>query len=230
MGGRCMTLIQLLEYIDDLFLPLGQDSDDEEIEEILAVFNYIMDTYCKKLSKELFNNLMRYSKSECNYWKKLFIVIGFFTIRPKKEQRINIEVHLARQFIQKSYVVPSVIEIKLNIGGHRELQAFKEMYYNYRRIVELMFKDVGIEFDGFRLGERNLTAKLDNLLQEAERDEYFDQELSFTTCYTRSQNESDIIRGLMIFIALYDSTYNYLRRDKKPDKLLAYFNELFPAE
>lgn len=115
----------------------------------------------------------------------------------------------------------------LYFNGEKEAAAFKEIYLNYKRILELLLKkiDRNLVFnasgDDFYL-QHNYNSLYYNLDKSTKHELSFVSFIAFSLYY----REEEFIDIFKVFLALLDSTFNYASKRKNKDKILNYFMDI----
>ena len=116
--------------------------------------------------KKPFNNIFEFSKSEYTILQLNGVLIIEFRIRPQNDYYemaqkpvpqpdnprgpnatgIELSIGAYRGISKDKVIYPPFVEIKFQMWGHRERKEFIFFYKNYKRPVEILLKDLELEF------------------------------------------------------------------------------------
>lgn len=186
----------------------------------------------------------QHSKGSLHYFNLKGIVICCYRISPfdlniddeksiyhkDKELSTHNGLHIMADLFTSHYMknqpIPCGISIKLEISGYEAREAFKKMYTNYRRIVELLLNKIDTEFcthvviDSIeKYRGKDIMKKLDLYYAEEDMECCFWFECDFF----QDTEDEVIIRSFLVLSILYDACLRYITKRKDYDRLLGHF-------
>lgn len=120
------------------------------------------------------------------------------------------------------------LKFQLYFDGEKESRAFKEMYLNYRRIIEILLRKVDRLMFFYATNNQYASGKsIYNKLSNCFLKNYDNTpEQVVLTAFSIYCNEAEILDIFKVFIALLDSCYNYAIDRKDKDKILRYYHDI----
>ena len=167
-------------------------------------------------------------KEEMTYTAKPHINIVMHKLHDTKHD-ISIETNLCRKYECRGELRPASIIMELGFYGYKEKNAFRELYTNYRRLIELLVKRAGVPI------------KVENVIYNykgnktlAQIDSYFESDwpedttstFSLAAEFTQESSYENMVKTFLSLLIIYDSALNYLSDRKSPDKILNYYFKL----
>lgn len=158
--------------------------------------------------------------------------IDFLKVQIEREKPEGIALSLSYYrpyFIETTSCGPS-LSINLVIEGAIEIDGFRLLYSNYRRIIEMLINREKIyllyEFSYYEpeiFFGKQIFKHLDAFFL---LNDYKDKNLSFSCSFQVGVLDDKVLNSFVVLSALYDSCINYLTTPKRYDKLLHYFNKI----
>lgn len=200
----------------------------EEVKNLAMTFSLEMQKLIDIAKAYGFTTVFDKCKEETSYSAKPHISIVMYQLH-SIVHNISIEAHLCRQFECRGELRPASIIMELGFYGYKEKNAFRELYTNYRRLIELLVKRVGVPI---KVENVVYTYKGNKTL--AQIDSYFESDwtedttstFSLAAEFTQESSYESMVKTFLSLLIIYDSALNYLSDRKSPDKILNYYFKL----
>ncbi|MDQ1355010.1 MAG: hypothetical protein QG657_5319, partial [Acidobacteriota bacterium] len=107
--------------------------------------------------------------------------------------------------------------------------AFKQLFYDHRRIVELLLKKIKIQFSTscvFTKLENYRGKDLRKILELYFSEEDVENKIDLYCEYRHGESPESLIEAFPVFFAIFDSVYHYSKPRKDFDKIIDYYLKL----
>jgi hypothetical protein len=213
----------------EIFIPIF----NEDIKPLLSIF-----------LEEPFDKILDSSKEEYLIWPANGVLICEFIMRPPNNYYtslnkpipqpdnpkgpsatgIKLSIGVLRGICNDNVIRPPSVEIKFEIWGHEERVRFNQFYKDYRRIIELLLEDLGLDFFTSCCFENVDKYKGSNIIKKI--DLYFLNKRDFEALFSMSKyfnKNAKIDRVKKVFInllILYYCCLGYCQKRQKLDLIL----------
>lgn len=162
------------------------------------------------------------------YSAKPYIDVAMFKLEDEK-YNIDITAHLCRKFECRGVLRPASIILELGFYGYNEKNAFRELYTNYRRIIELLIKRAGIP-----IKVENVVCDYKGNKTLLQIDSYFEKNWSADTTstfslaaeFTQGSSYESLVKTFLSMLIIFDSAHHYLSERKSQDRILSHYFKL----
>jgi hypothetical protein len=139
---------------------------------------------------------------------------------------LQVCISTTKGFQANNIIYPAALEVKFEVWGQRERDAFKKFYGNYKRIIDLILTTAKYEFFCscvFKNLEKEKKASVARQLELYLKNK-IDQENTFSISakYYKTSNIKDFFRTFKVLLALYDCCYGYASSKQELDRILKY--------
>lgn len=253
MFERSLTEVDKI-FSNNLRSKFTLDQWPERQQVFLPIFSGDIKPLADVLTRKPFNNIFEFSKSEYVISQLNDSLIIEFRIRPRNEyyesaqkpipqpdnpkgpNATGIELCIAayRGINKDKIIYPPFVEIRFEIWGHKERKEFIFFYKNYRRPIEILLKNLELEFFTscvFKNLEKyngtEIIRKLDLYVSNKE-----DPEANFSLGKTFNKN-SDFDTVAKVFgnlLIIYYCCCGYCQERKELDRILGFSDILTDTE
>lgn len=240
-----------LSEVDKLFPNLSSELTFDQWKERQQIFLDIFLEDIRPLTdlcfKKPFNAIPNYSKMEYLSWGPNTIKIIQFRIRPKENYYnalqklipkpdnpmgphatgIELSIEVNSSIKSDNVFYPPYVIIKFKIWGHEERIGFKLFFKNYRRPLEILLENLGLELftaccfkniDKYKGSD--IIKKIELYLSNRNDDE---NNFSIEKSFNRNAESDNILKVFRNLLVLYDCCFGYCKKDKELDRFLGLF-------
>lgn len=175
-----------------------------------------IDSLIEDVNKTLWKKTDSYSmmEGEGKYWGNVF---AYYKLHPINDEPIQMDFFL--------FCVPiSYSTIQFCVYGSHGRKAFRELYLNYPRLIQLLLKEskFKINIDPPFSKKRTYGIKeLQTFLISDYSDEYiYDCNITLEYSFSEVRDYREVISATSILMILYDCIYHYLSKRKDYDRIL----------
>ncbi len=243
-----MLFYDILDDVNELFpsydTPLKENEWNKIVDYFAPYLKITIDELIAIAKATCLNEAFQHSKGSLHYFNDKGIVICCYRITPfdvniKDEESVchkdkedtnhnglHIMIDLLTSHHVRNRLIPCGISMKLEISGYEAREAFKKMYTNYRRIIELLLNKIDPEFcthvviDGIeKYRKKDMLKKIDLYYSEEDTECCFWFEQNFF----QDTEDEVIIRSFLVLTILYDACFRYITKRKDYDRILSHF-------
>ncbi len=190
----------------------------------------------------------QYSKIEKLYSPKLTPEVCEIRIRPQNDYYLKLNKIIPRPdnpnghdacgieisfSILRGFTIPGKtvfpqLYFHFTIWGFEERMAFGRILSNYKRIIELLLKNINVDFFTSCVFERLEKIKSKNVFQKLcayyEQDDDDENTFSFEKTYSFGENYDDFVNNFIVLSIMYESCLELLLK-KNQDVILEHYNK-----
>lgn len=252
-------IFSILSDLEEIY-PASQLSIEERRaiwEEVTAIFGYqileLGQTVTSSIIPAISPSIMKRCKEECLCSLETCTSIAEYRIRPSKEYftalkkelpvpeaekgphavgcEFSISLYASYDTLKKH--VPAEIEVKFEIWGHHEQEAFRDLYRDYRRPIQKLIQGMQFDFhtavafdnvDQYK--GKDTSKKLDLYYANIEDPEHM---FSMAKVFNVDDGMSDLITAAIPLFALYACSFNYANKKQNKDEAWKIFQRVLSS-
>jgi len=243
-----MLFYDILDDVNEFYpsydTPLKEGRWSEIVDNFAPYLKITIDELISIAKATYVSEAFQHSKGSLHYFNHKGIVICCYRISPfdiyiedtesyyhkNKDLSTHNGLYIMADLFTSHYVkkqpIPCGISLKLEISGYEARQAFKKMYANYRRLVELLLNKIDADFctpvviDSIeKYRGKDIMKKLDLYYAEDDAECCF----WFECDLFQDTDDEVIVHSFLILSILYDACFRYITKKKDYDRLLSHF-------
>ena len=223
-----MLFDELLERAE---LFIEEDDQEVDMEEFHNLVELMRDniTELKRLVQKSLNNDPFKDSISTDFAAQMNVLLGNM-IQPKDKPKIELFTWIATYPISR-------VQVGLHIDGWEACNAFRQIYINHRRILELILKNSNVRLVDFvpypkssKYRGEIILKQLDSYFPQYDKeddDDYFTEyQLHFEAVFHFDDSDEKLFSTFRSLAVLFDSCYHYLTPRKDIDRILKHYNSI----